>query len=101
MIVDDGYDQNIVIVKDDWSDLEDRIHWLQMHPQDAERVAENSVRTFRDQYMTNGAETCYWRELFRAWAEVTDDVGEPTGKELGIRWENFMLMGKLEWDKYA
>jgi hypothetical protein len=100
-LVEDGSNQNIVIVKDDWSDLEDRINWLQMHPQDAERISENNVRTFRDQYMSKGAETCYWRELFRAWAEVTDDVGHPAGKELGVRWENFMLMGKLEWDKYA
>lgn len=72
-----------------------------MHPEDAERVAENSIRTFRDQDMSNGAETCCWRELIRAWAEVTDNVDEPTGKELGVRWESFMLMGQLEWDKHA
>jgi hypothetical protein len=101
VMVEDGEDQNMVVVNDDWSDLDERIRWLQAHPEEAERIAENNVRTFRDQYMAAGAETCYWRELFRVWASVTKDIGEPKGKELGVRWESFLLMGKLEWDKYA
>ena len=90
----------MLIVKEDWSDLEEKMVWLNEHAAEAQHIADNCVRVFRDIYGADGAETCYWRELFRAWSEVTDD-GVVEGEELGVRWESFMLMGKLKWDKYA
>jgi hypothetical protein len=96
-----GPEQNIVLVKEDWSDLNDVIEYLQTNPRLAERIANNTVNTFRDKYLGPAVEVCYWRKLFRAWAEVTDNIGVIPTKERGTRWESFMLMGALDWDKTA
>src|SRR5690606_33988841 len=76
LIKGEGEDQNMVFVKDDWSDLEEKINYLLDNPEEAERIANNNVRIFRDRYLTPAAETCYWRKLFRAWESVTPKVGK-------------------------
>ena len=97
-----GPKQNIVYVKEDWSDLEKTVTWLLANPVEAERIANNTVTTFRDQYLTPAMEACYWRKLFRAWKQVTKPEPEfiPLEKR-GTRWESYMLMGKLEWEAHA
>lgn len=97
----EGLDQNIVLVKEDWSDLDEVIERLETNPIEAERIANNTVKAFRDWYLAPAMEVCYWRKLFRAWAEVTNPVGDVPLKERGTRWESFLLMGQLEWDKTA
>ncbi|KAJ5205844.1 Lipopolysaccharide-modifying protein [Penicillium cf. griseofulvum] len=99
-------DQNFVTVKRDFSDLQDKIKWLQTHDEDAQRIANNNVKTFREQYLTEAAEVCYWRRLIEAWAEVSDFEPEFFKKEQGKKvWrglpvETFLLERRLEWDPY-
>jgi len=97
----EGPEQNIVLVKEDWSDLDEVIGYLEANPVEAERIANNTVHTFREKYLAPPMEVCYWRKLFRAWASVTDPVGDVPLDERGTRWESFMLMGKLQWEKTA
>ncbi|QDS73422.1 hypothetical protein FKW77_008427 [Venturia effusa] len=96
-----GPHQNIVLVKEDWSDLGEVVEYLEAHPLEAERIASNSVMAFRNRYLTPAMEVCYWRKLFHAWAEVTSPVGDVPLKERGTRWESFVLMGQVEWDRTA
>ena len=87
-----------VYVKDDWSDLEETINALRADPERAERIANNTVATFRDRYLTPAAETCYWRELFKTWAEVTEPPkADMPVDERGTSWESYVLMGKMNW----
>jgi Glycosyl transferase family 90 len=65
-----GPKQNIVQVERDFSDLEDKIEDLLAHPADAQRIAENGVKMFRERYLTPAAQACYWRRLFWGWKEV-------------------------------
>ncbi|QKX55251.1 uncharacterized protein TRUGW13939_02343 [Talaromyces rugulosus] len=71
-LIASGPDANYVEVKRDFSDLEQKLEYLLDNPEVAERIANNSVRTFRDRYLTPAAEACYWRYLVRKWAEVCD-----------------------------
>lgn len=70
------------------------------NPATTARIANNSVATFRDRYLTPAAEACYWRRLIRAWAEVQAfspeayvDIAAPDGsvrkKQRGVDWEIF------------
>ncbi|KAF2097380.1 hypothetical protein NA57DRAFT_57970 [Rhizodiscina lignyota] len=70
-LVSDGPNQNYVRVKRDFSDLPDKMRFLLDHPVLAERIANNSVTTFRDGYLTPAAQACYWREMLRAWRDVS------------------------------
>jgi hypothetical protein len=88
-------------VKEDWSNLNEVIEYLEANPFEAERIADNTVKAFRDRYLAPAMEVCYWRKLFRAWAEVTDPVAYIPLEDKGTRWESFALMGKLNWDKTA
>ncbi|KAL4926119.1 uncharacterized protein BDV17DRAFT_293742 [Aspergillus undulatus] len=74
LLVPSGPHQNYVEVSRDFSDLAERIEPLLDDPQRAERIADNSVRTFRERYLTPAAEACYWRAL---WDGATIDVAQP------------------------
>lgn len=84
---------------------------LLSHPEKAKRIADNSVRVFRERYLTPAAEACYWRELVKVWSEVSfepvlyegpgEDEGDskkhkkqkkmaPKGRRRGVRYETFM-----------
>lgn len=100
-----GSEQNFVEVERDWSDLEDKMDWLLAHDDDAKRIADNSVKTFRERYLTQAAEVCYWRRLIREWAKVSDFEPEffkedEDGKKVwrGLSVESFLLMRALEWE---
>ncbi len=71
------------------------------HPEKAKRIADNSVKVFRERYLTQAAEACYWRHLIKRWkdamtweptlysgAEVGDKVKK--GQKRGVRYETFM-----------
>lgn len=73
------------------------MHYYQNNPNIAQRIANNSVTTFRDRYLTPAAEACYWRRMIRNWAEVQafepqayHDPGEGkigSNNQRGIDWE--------------
>ncbi|KAJ5085842.1 CAZyme family GT90 [Penicillium argentinense] len=104
LMKDSGSERNFVQVERDWRDLEEKMEWLLSHDDEAEKIAENNVRTFRERYLTQAAETCYWRRLIWAWSEVgdfepefykVDENGERVWR--GLSFESFLLMRKMEW----
>jgi hypothetical protein len=79
-----GSNQNFVEVERDFSDLSAAMEDLLDHPEKAKRIADNSVQVFRERYLTQAAEACYWRRLIQRWHDVL--AFEPslyTGAELG------------------
>ncbi|KAL9622891.1 MAG: hypothetical protein Q9160_002817 [Pyrenula sp. 1 TL-2023] len=99
--------QNYVEVARNFEDLEQKINWLQAHDSQARKIASNSVKTFRERYLTPAAEVCYWRRLVHAWASVmsfepefsdVNEEGEIVWRGLPI--ESFLLERRLEWDPY-
>ena len=100
----DGEHQNHVEVERDFRDLEAAMDDLLANPAKAQRIAEYSVKTFRERYLTVAAEACYWRSLVRTWGEVTKGwevrlYEEQTngdrrsmGKKRGVRYETFMCV---------
>lgn len=73
-LIASGPEANFVEVERDFSDLEEKIQYLINNPLEAERIANNSVATFRDRYLTPAAEACYWRYLIKQWASVCDFI---------------------------
>ncbi|KAJ5293232.1 uncharacterized protein N7443_009185 [Penicillium atrosanguineum] len=99
-----GSEQNFVEVERDWSDLEDKMNWLLSHDEDAQRIADNNVKLFRERYLTQSAEVCYWRRLIQQWAKVSDFEPEfykedEDGQKVwrGLSFESFMLMRAMDW----
>ncbi|KAF9636660.1 putative duf821 domain-containing protein [Lasiodiplodia theobromae] len=60
---------NYIAVRNDFSDLEEKIKHYLARPALAERIAKTSAATFRDRYLTPAAEACYWRRMVRSWAD--------------------------------
>ncbi|OCK73490.1 hypothetical protein K432DRAFT_364806 [Lepidopterella palustris CBS 459.81] len=71
LLISNGTNQNFVEVERDFSDLDVTMEHLLANPEDAKRIADNNVKTFRERYLTAAAEACYWRALIRAYAEVS------------------------------
>lgn len=94
-LVANGPEQNYVEVRRDWGNLEEAVMHLLEQPELAEMIAENSVRTFRDRYLTPAAEACYWRRLIRGWAAVSFEpqfyVDANKEKWRGVPFESFAL----------
>jgi hypothetical protein len=100
-----GPQQNFLEVERNYEDLEEKISWLQAHDREAQRIATNSVKTFREQYLTPAAEVCYWRKLIHGWASVSFEpefFKVVDGKKIwrGLPVESFFLERRLEWDPY-
>ena len=98
-----GSEQNYVEVRMDFSDLESTMKMLLATPEKAKKIADKSVMTFRERYLTPAAEVCYWRRLIRGWKEVTFEPefwNETTEQWRGVPWESFALERRLEWDPY-
>ena len=91
----EGPEQNYIAVKNDWSDLEEKMNYFLEHTDEAERIAEQGRRTFRDRYMTPAAEACYIRRMIYEWAKV--QKWEPElykGEKMrGVSWERFSWRG--------
>jgi hypothetical protein len=85
-------DANAIYVEPDFSNLERLIGFLYTHPNVAQRIARNSRRkVFGGGYLSLAAETCYWRELIRAWSKVAV-VNKDDWKDLeGVRYETWLL----------
>lgn len=96
LLVPDGPNQNYVEVERDFSDLSDKMRPLLDDSGLAQRIADNSVRTFRDRYLTKAAEACYWRSLFDGYASVWNGSvpvwSEIYQRERGLRYESFILL---------
>ncbi|KAF7586521.1 hypothetical protein BBP40_008766 [Aspergillus hancockii] len=96
LLVPDGPNQNYIEVERDFSDLADKIEPLLDDPSKAQRIANNSVRTFRERYLTKAAETCYWRQLFEGYGNVWNSSvpvwSDIYQRERGLRYESFILM---------
>ena len=102
LMVSSGPEQNFVEVALDFSDLESTMEKLQKNDWEAQRIAENSVRMFRERYLTPAAETCYWRKLIRGWAKVSFepeffDTTSGEAKWRGLPVESFMLERRMDW----
>lgn len=96
-----GETQNYVEVERDFSDLPNKMAHLLANPAEAERIADNSVKTFRERYLTPAAEACYWRSLWKGYAEVSESpklwVEDGNGRwKRGLRYETFVLLGSEE-----
>ncbi|KKZ65208.1 hypothetical protein EMCG_08915 [[Emmonsia] crescens] len=96
----DGPRQNYVEVERDFSDLEEKMEALLHDEEHAKLIADNSVKAFRERYLTKAAEACYWRELINGWGIVFSNSGngvEPEapgvlGPAWGTRYESFILL---------
>ncbi|KAL6242404.1 hypothetical protein RBB50_010543 [Rhinocladiella similis] len=100
-----GPQQNFVEVQRDYSDLEDKISWLENHNGAAEKIASNSVQLFRERYLTPAAEVCFWRRLIRGWSSVSFEpefYNTVDGQKIwrGVPVESYLLERRLEWDPY-
>ncbi|RYP79588.1 hypothetical protein DL769_002898 [Monosporascus sp. CRB-8-3] len=109
VLTPDGPNQNYIPAKNDWSDLEDIMNYYLEHQDEAERIAEETRRTFRDRYMTPAAEACYIRQMIYEWAkvqkfdpklykQVKDDNGEVKEKQRGYSWERFVFRAPARFD---
>jgi hypothetical protein len=95
LLVSEGISQNFVQVERDFSDLNDKVEYYLQFPVLAERIARNSMKTFRERYLTPAADTCYWRALIAGYSKASfkPELFEGEGKEKrrrGMRFENFV-----------
>ena len=100
-MVDSGPEQNWVSVLDDWSNLEETLQDLIADPAEAKMIADNSVRTLRDRYLTPAAATCYWRRSFEGYASVSfepDFFESDNTTWRGTPFSSMALMGMVRWD---
>lgn len=98
-----GAEQNSVEVRRDFSDLESTMQMLLESPEKAKQIADKSIETFRERYLTPAAEACYWRQLIRGWRDASFEPefwNRTTGSWRGVPWESFALERRLEWDPY-
>jgi hypothetical protein len=95
VLVPSGPAQNVVMVDRNFTELETKMKSLLADPARAKLIAANGATTFRDRYLTPAAQACYWRALFRAWADVSfapepfevTDAGE---RLRGVPFETFV-----------
>lgn len=97
--------QNYIEVDREFDGLEAAVDELQRNDRRAEAIATNSVQTFRERYLTSAAEACYWRRLFRGWAEVSFEPAFYQNVSGVLEWrglpfESFALERRLHWDPY-
>lgn len=106
LLVSEGDLQNYVEVERDWSDLDEKMSYYLSHPEEAEHIANNARRTFRERYLTPAAEACYWRKLIQGWSKVSfePDFYKEKGKGKhgergwrGVPFESYILTRQLEW----
>ena len=102
LMLPSGPAQNYVEVRKDFLDLDATMAYLIAHKHEAKKIADNSVETFREQYLTPAAQTCYWRKLIRAWASISFEPRrrDSIGNLRGVAFEDFILERRLEWHPY-
>ena len=104
LMVTSGPDQNFVEVGEDWSGLDIAMDMLIDDDELAEKIAKNSIKTFREHYLTPAAETCYWRKLIKGWATVSfePEFYNKTKKGEAKKWrglpvESYFLEREIDW----
>lgn len=89
---------NIIFVRPDWSDLEATIAYLERNPELAKGIAQRQRALMVDTgYLSEAAETCYWRSLIRGWSDMAK-ADEEEWREEGMRFETYALLGKTKYD---
>lgn len=92
-------DQNVVLVKRDFSNLKSAMGRLLQRDEEVKRIAQNSVQTFRETYLTPAAQICYWRRMITVWAKtckfeprlyVEEDQAGRLEKARGTPYESFV-----------
>ena len=99
----DGPEQNFVQVKEDWSDLEEKVKEVLENPSLAERIAKKGVEDMRDRYLTPAAQACYWRALIRGYGSVSfePNMYERDGTTLrGVPFETVALSPSMDLKKW-
>ncbi|PPJ58846.1 hypothetical protein CBER1_09259 [Cercospora berteroae] len=71
LLVPSGPKQNYIPAKRDWSDLEEKVQYYIDHPDEADLIRKNSIKTFRGKYRTRAATSCYFRKLIREYAKIS------------------------------
>ncbi|KAI1252836.1 hypothetical protein MGN70_005042 [Eutypa lata] len=105
----DGPNQNYIAVKNDWSDLDEKMNYYLEHQDEAARIGEETERTLRNRYMTPAAEACYIRRMIYEWAkvqqfqpklykQVKNDKGETVDRMRGYSWERFVFRNPDRFD---
>lgn len=102
LMLSSGPAQNYVEVAEDFTDLDAAMDRLLANDEEAERIAANNVRQFREHYLTPAAETCYWRKLIRGWASVSFEpeffnTSRTEEAWRGVPVESYVLMRALDW----
>ncbi|KAF3103230.1 hypothetical protein TWF225_002866 [Orbilia oligospora] len=102
LLIPDGPNQNYVECKRDFSNLEAVMEELRWDEEKAKRIADNSVKTFRERYLTPAAEACYWRKFIKGWRSVSFEpkLLDEKGNLRGVPIESFILERRTEWDPY-
>jgi hypothetical protein len=89
---------NTIFVKPDWSDLEETITYLRQNPDIGMSIATAQRELMvGGGYLSEAADTCYWRALIRGWNRTVAIDGREW-EAAGMRWETFSLLGKATWD---
>jgi len=94
---------NIIFVDPDWKDLEETVMWLREHPKIAKGIAMRQREGMvKRGYLSEAAETCYWRKLFRGYASVSfePEFFDSRGKWRGLPMESYVLERKLTWNPH-
>lgn len=94
LLVPDGPKQNFVPAKRNFSDLKKKVQYYLKHQDEAQRIADNAVATFRDRYLTLAAETCYWRRLIEGWNSVAEspEIYEQVQKNVSGEVKNITML---------
>ncbi|SMY19542.1 unnamed protein product [Zymoseptoria tritici ST99CH_1A5] len=79
LLVPKGPKQNYIPVESHFGDLEKTMDWYLEHPEESQKIANNSIATFRSKYFTPAATSCYLRRLIKGYGEVafTPEVLRP------------------------
>ncbi|KAK4981555.1 hypothetical protein LTR66_009898 [Elasticomyces elasticus] len=93
LLVPNGSDQNYVPMSRDWKELPQRVEYYMANTHEAEKVADNAVKHFRERYLSPAAEACYWRKLVMGWANVSwvPELFDANGKTRGSSWEEYSV----------
>lgn len=94
--------QNYVEVERDFSDLPQVMDWLLQNPGKAETIANNNVKAFHERYLTQAAESCYWRALWEGWGEASN-MTRALGLvyERGLQYESFLLLDSKDMMQFS
>ncbi|KAF2160418.1 hypothetical protein M409DRAFT_70385 [Zasmidium cellare ATCC 36951] len=94
LLISSGKNQNYVPVKRSFIDLPKTLHRYLAHPDEAQRIINNSVATFREKYTSPAATSCYFRRLIGGWGKVSFEPGVlRNGSEVrrrGVSFEEFV-----------